>query len=166
LEAIDPGFYAYGSLHFQAVRAATSLIGLGSDARALLLGGRVLSLGASLLAILIGWALAHRAWGRRTGELFLVLAAWIPLDLQQSHFATVEAHHSVWVVFALAACFWLASKSSTGAAAAAGAAVGASLAVKVASLALGLPLGVALVLVLRRRDPLEAVRLGESFRMV
>jgi len=156
----DPGFYAYGSLHFQAVRAATSLIGLGSDARALLLGGRVLSLGASLLAILIGWALAHRAWGRRTGELFLVLAAWIPLDLQQSHFATVEAHHSVWVVFALAACFWLASKSSTGAAAAAGAAVGASLAVKVASLALGLPLGVALVLVLRRRDPLEAVRLG------
>ena len=110
---IDPGFYAYGSLHFQAVRAAT---GRPRSARrwlgSLLVGGRALSLVASMLAIILGWFLAHRVWGRRTGELFLLLVAWVPLDLQQSHFATVEAHHAVWVMAALAACFWFASRGS------------------------------------------------------
>ena len=155
----DPGFYAYGSLHFQAVRAATGLLFLKGDSRSLLMGGRALSLVASMLAIILGWFLAHRVWGRRTGELFLILVAWVPLDLQQSHFATVEAHHAVWVMAALAACFWFASRGNNLSAAATGAAIGASLAVKVSSLALVVPLGVALVIVMRRQDLLETIRL-------
>jgi len=156
---VDPDFYAYGSLHFQAVRATSAVLGLEAVSRQLLVGGRALSLAASMLAIILGWALAHRVWGRRTGELFLLLVAWVPLDLQQSHFATVEAHHAAWVMAALAACFWFASRCSNLAAAATGAAIGASLAVKVSSLALVVPLGVVLVIVARRLDLLEALRL-------
>jgi YYY domain-containing protein len=155
----DPGFYAYGSLHFQAVRATTGVLFLGGGSRGLIVGGRTLSLVASMLAIILAWFLAHRVWGRRTGELFLMLVAWIPLDLQQSHFATVEGHHAVWVMAALAACFWLTFRCDNPSAAATGAAIGASLAVKVSSLALVVPLAVALVIVMRRRGLLEAIRL-------
>ena len=155
----DPGFFAYGSLHFQAVRSAASVLAMDDGVRRLVVGGRLLSVAASMLAILLGFAMAHRAWGRRTGELFLVLVAWIPLDLQQSHFATVEAHHAAWVMLALAACYWLATGGREMAAAAAGAAVGASLAVKVASLGLVFPLALALLLTLRQRDVLYLCRL-------
>ena len=159
----DPGFYAYGSLHFQGVRGVAAVLGMGSQLRGLIVGGRALSVAASLAAILLGWIVARRAWGRRTGDLFLLLAAFIPLDLQQSHFATVEAHHAAWVMAALAASFWLASGGRGLAAATAGIAVGASLAVKVSSLALGLPLAVAVLAAGRRRDGgfvLESANLG------
>jgi len=136
----DPDFYAYGSLHFQAIRLAAMFLGHADELRGIIVSGRVLSLLASMLAIFIAWLLATRAWGRRTGDLFILLAALVPLDLQQSHYTTVEAHHAVWVMAALAACFWLARSGRSVAAAASGAAIGASLAVKVASLALGLPL--------------------------
>ena len=155
----DPGFFAYGSLHFQAVRAAAAAFANGEGVRRLVVGGRLLSVAASMLAILLGFAMAHRAWGRRTAELFLVLVAWVPLDLQQSHFATVEAHHAAWVMLALAACYWLATGGREAAAAAAGAAVGASLAVKVASLGLVFPLALAVLLTLRHRDVLHVFRL-------
>jgi hypothetical protein len=156
----DPAFYAYGSLHFQAVRATAAICGLSDTLRGLIVGGRVLSLIVSMLALILGWSLAHRAWGRKTGEVFLLLAAWIPLDLQQSHFSTVEAHHAAWVLLALAACYWLATGGRDAAAAGAGLAVGASLAVKVASLALVLPLGLALLLAARNRGALHFFRLA------
>ena len=155
----DPEFFAYGSLHFQAVRATTAALAMGGGIRGLVVGGRLLSVAASMLAILLGFAMAHRAWGRRTGELFLVLVAWVPLDLQQSHFATVEAHHAAWVMLALAACYWLATGGREAAAAAAGAAVGASLAVKVASLALVFPLVLAVLLAARQKEILHLFRL-------
>ena len=155
----DPGFYAYGSLHFHAIRATATVLGLGDEVRGLIVSGRVISLIAAMLALALGWLIAYHAWGRRTGDLFILLAAWVPLDLQQSHFTTVEAHHTGWVMAALAACFWLARSGRPIAAAASGAAIGASLAVKVASLALGLPLVVAVVIVVRGRDVLAAVRL-------
>jgi YYY domain-containing protein len=155
----DPGFYAYGSLHFHTIRAAATVLGLSDDIRGLIFSGRVISLVAAMLAIGLGWLIAYRAWGRRTGDLFILLAAWVPLDLQQSHYATVEAHHTGWVMAALAACFWLARSGRPIAAAASGAAIGASLAVKVASLALGLPLVVAVLIAVRGREVLDAVRL-------
>jgi YYY domain-containing protein len=155
----DPGFYAYGSLHFHAVRATATVFGMSDDIRGLIVSGRVISLVAAMLAIGLGWLVAYRAWGRRTGDLFILLSAWVPLDLQQSHFATVEAHHTGWVMAALAACFWLARSGRPIAAAVSGVAIGASLAVKVASLALGLPLMVAVLIAVRGRDVLAAVRL-------
>lgn len=163
----DPGFYAYGSLHFQAVRAGAALLGLGDSLRGLVVGGRGVSLLASMLALVLGWLIARHAWDRRTAFLFLLIAAWVPLDLQQSHFATVEAHHAAWVMAALASCYWLAASGRTAAAAAAGAAVGASLAVKVASLALGLPLAVALLLAVHHRPQQRAVASSalELFRL-
>ena len=155
----DPGFYAYGSLHFQAIRATAAVLGLGKEVRGLIVSGRLISLIATMLALVLGWLIAHHAWGRRTGDLFILLAAWVPLDLQQSHFTTVEAHHAGWVMVALAACFWLARSGRPVAAAASGAAIGASLAVKVASLALGLPLVVAVLLAVHGRGILAAIRL-------
>jgi len=156
----DPGFYAYGSLHFHAVRAFAALRGLALQYDGLIRGGRTLSLLASVLAIFLGWLVARRAWGDRTARLFVLLAAFVPLDIQQSHFATVEAHHALWVTAALAACWWLAEGGGGLAAAVVGLAAGASLAVKVASLGLVLPLAVALLLVALRRGPLEASRLA------
>jgi len=154
----DPhGFYAYGTLHFQAVRMVASVVGLVAEQRTLTVSGRVVSLLATLLAIFVGWWLTHRAWGERTGRLFLVLAAFVPLDIQQSHFATVEAHHTAWVMLALAGCFWLATRPGRPAAMAVGAAIGASLAVKATSLGLVLPLAAALVLSTRDRRRIEAL---------
>jgi 4-amino-4-deoxy-L-arabinose transferase-like glycosyltransferase len=155
----DPGFYAYGSLHFQVIRAVATVLSVEDSMRGLIVSGRLLSLAASMLALMLGWALARRAWGRRTADLFLLLVAFIPLDLQQSHFATVEAHHTAWIMMALAGCYWLATGGGAKASAAAGAAVGASLAVKVASLALGLPLGLALLFAVRARGMVEFFRL-------
>jgi YYY domain-containing protein len=155
----DPDFYAYGSLHFQAIRLTATVLGLGDNLRGLVVSGRALSLLASMLAMVLGWLIASRAWGRRTADLFVLLAAWVPLDLQQSHYTTVEAHHAAWVMAALAACFWLARSGRPLAAAASGAAIGASLAVKVASVALGLPLVLAVLLAVRGRGLLAAARL-------
>ncbi|HHQ47664.1 MAG TPA: hypothetical protein ENK19_02110, partial [Acidobacteria bacterium] len=156
----DPGFYAYGSLHFRLVRAVTAVEGLPRRYAGLLRGGRTLSLAASVLAILLGFVLARRAWGERTAALALVLAAFVPLDLQQSHYATVEAHHALWVAAALAALWWLARSAGWPAALGAGAAAGASLAVKVSSLGLVLPVAVALLIAARRRGALRAAALG------
>jgi len=108
----DPGFYSYGSLHFQAVRGATALLGMAPNMASLIAGGRILSLMASLLTLVLGWWMARAAWGRRTADLFLLLTMLVPLDLQQSHFATVEAHHALWVVATLAASFQLARRPS------------------------------------------------------
>ncbi len=158
----DPGFYAYGSLHFQAARATATVTGLDDGLRELTLAARLVSLLASMLALSLGWLLARHAWGRWTAGLVLLLGALVPLGLQQAHFATVEAHHAAWVMAALAACYWLATGSRRGAAAAlAGAAVGASLAVKVASLPLALPLALALALA-ARRDRRELARLAAT----
>ncbi len=154
----DPGFYAYGALHFQAVRALTAVLGKPETYRGLLVGGRALSLLASLMALLLGFVLARRAWGGRTATVFLALAALVPLDLQQSHFATVEAHHAAWVMVALGACWWLAERGGMAAAVVVGAAIGASLAVKIASLGLVVPLAVAVGLVMRKRGAVEASR--------
>ncbi len=154
----DPGFYAYGSLHFEGIRAAAAALGLPRVYHGLILGGRSLSLLASMVALALCWGLARWAWGRRAATLALALAAMVPLDLQLSHFATVEAHHAAWVVAALAACCWLAWRGSTGAALATGAAWGASLAVKVASLPLALPIAAALLALATRRGRIRALR--------
>ncbi len=107
----DPCFFAYGSLHFQAVRAMTAGVGYPRDWSGLIAGGRVLSLAASLGALLLGIWMAWTAWGFRTALVFGWLAVWIPLDQQLSHFATVESHHAFWVVAALAALFQMARTS-------------------------------------------------------
>ena len=165
----DPQFFAYGSLHFQAVRVMTAAKGHEMKWSGLIAGGRSLSLAASIGALILGMWMAWRAWGLRTALVFGWLAAWIPLDQQLSHFATVEAHHAFWVVAALAAMFQMArsplppSPSQTPSpplglgiagpwlwASVAGAAVGASLAVKISSLALILPLALAIACAVAR----------------
>ncbi len=146
----DPEFSAYGSLHFFAIRGLCALLGMERSYPGFLHAGRLLSLLASFAALLLGFWLARRAWGERTAVLFILLAAVTPLDLQQSHFATVEAHHAFLVLAALAAAWWLAWRGGVVAAALAGVAAGASLAVKVSSLPLVLAVAVALLMVWRR----------------
>ncbi len=104
----DPQFFSYGSLHFQAVRAMTAVVGHERRWSGLFAGGRTLSLAASIGALLLGMWMARRAWGLQTALVFGWLAVWIPLDQQLSHYATVEAHHAFWVVAALAAMFQMA----------------------------------------------------------
>ncbi|MEN8164362.1 MAG: DUF2298 domain-containing protein, partial [Acidobacteriota bacterium] len=108
----NPGFFAYGSLHFQAVRIMTAAIGHERKWSGLIGGGRTLSLAASIGALLLGMWMAMRAWGIRTALIFGWLAAWLPLDQQLSHFATVEAHHAFWVAAALAAMFQMARRAA------------------------------------------------------
>lgn len=148
----DPGFYAYGSLHFFAVRVVAAITGLTIGQSGLILAGRLVSLLSSLAALALGWWLARRAWGRRTADLFLLLTVLVPLDLQQSHYATVEAHHAFWVMATLAAAWWTACSGRSRAAIVLGAAAGASLAVKVSSLSLGLVVLVVIVVAATRRD--------------
>lgn len=108
----DPHFFAYGSLHFQAIRAMTAVVGHEPNWSGLIAGGRCLSLAASLGALLLGLWMARRAWGWSTALVFGWLAAWIPLNQQLSHYATVEAHHAFWVVAALAAMFQMARSAT------------------------------------------------------
>lgn len=140
----NPQFFAYGSLHFNMIRVTTALAGLQSNWSGSMAGGRALSLLCSLGALLLGLWMALKAWGIRTALIFAGLAVWIPLDQQLSHYATVEAHHALWVVAALAAMFQMARSRSGWWALAAGIAVGASLAVKISSAALVLPLALAI----------------------
>ena len=156
----DPGFYAYGSLHFSLLRVVTELTGRRPIYANLIVTGRALSLLASLLAVAVVYWLGRRALGRRAASIAALLLALTPLDLQLSHYATVEAHHALWVVAALALAWLLARRPAPWWAAAAGAAIGASLAVKVASLPLLAPLAVALLAAGRRRGPLHAGGLG------
>ncbi|RLE23623.1 MAG: hypothetical protein DRJ65_11450, partial [Acidobacteria bacterium] len=108
----DPQFFAYGSLHFQAVRIMTAVTGHERKWSGLIAGGRSLSLAASIGALLLGIWMALRAWGIRTALIFGWLAAWIPLDQQLSHYATVEAHHALLVAAALAAMFQMAREAA------------------------------------------------------
>lgn len=150
----DPGFYAYGSLHFFAVRATARMLGFEPRWGGLIASGRLLSLLASLAALALGMWMADRAWGRRTARLFGWMALWVPLDQQVSHYATVEAHHAFWVVSALAALFQFGRTRRWRWALVSGAAIGASLAVKISSLALAGPAALALAwVVLRSRRP-------------
>lgn len=143
----DPEFFAYGTLHIQLVRMAAVLTEGGDEFADLVRGGRFLSVCASLAALALGYWLAQRAWGDSVAGVFVLLAACVPLDLQQSHFATVEAHHAFWVVAALAASWRLVVQPSVASALGVGVAFGASLAVKVASLPLLLPIAAAFVIV-------------------
>jgi 4-amino-4-deoxy-L-arabinose transferase-like glycosyltransferase len=157
----DPGFYAYGSLHFSLLRTVTALTGQHPAYEQLLVTGRVLSLLASVLTVVVVFWLGRRAFGRRAALLAALLLAIVPLDLQLSHYATVEAHHALWVVSALALAWLVARRPSAWWwAAAAGAAIGASLAVKVASLPLLASLAVALVAATRRRGLVHTAGLG------
>ncbi len=161
----DPQFFAYGSFHFQAVRLMTAASGHERKWSGLIAGGRTLSLAASIGALLLGIWMAMSAWGIRTALIFGWLAAWIPLDQQLSHYATVEAHHAFWVVAELAAMFQMVRSAlppspppplesgfvrSWPWALLAGVAVGASLAVKISSLALVFPLVLAIVCAVAR----------------
>ncbi len=156
----DPGFYAYGSLHFHAIRAVATVLGLGTRYAGVLRAGRILSVAAVLAALLLGWWMARRAWGDRTARLVLLLGAFVPLDLQQAHYATVEAHHAGWVMGALASCWWLAVAATWPAALVAGAALGLSLAVKVSSLGLVVPLAAGILMAARRRGWTAGLHLG------
>jgi YYY domain-containing protein len=156
----DPGFYAYGSLHFSLLRTVTELTGQRPIYEHLLVTGRALSLLASLLTVGVVWWLGRRAFGRRAALLAAALLTLTPLDLQLSHYATVEAHHAFWVAVALALAWLLARRPEPWWAAAAGVAIGASLAVKVASLPLLAPLAVALIAAGRRRGAVHAAGLG------
>jgi len=155
----DPGFFAYGSLHFQAVRLFAALQSGSDDWGRLMAGGRMLSLLASMGCLLLGWGLAFSAWGEGTAWIFLLIGAWAPMDLQLSHYGTVEAHHSFWIMLCLASLYQLLRKGKWGWAAASGAAFGAALAVKIASLGLLAPVGLLFLLLLTRRvDPLSLMK--------
>jgi YYY domain-containing protein len=143
----DPGFFAYGSLHFNAIRAMRAGLMMPDHWGAFVRAGRMVSLFASLGALVLGWWMARRGWGRRTALLGLALAALVPLDIQLSHYGTVEAHHALWVMAALAAAFQLTRRPHPVWAIASGAAMGASLAVKISSLGLLAPIAVALAVV-------------------
>jgi YYY domain-containing protein len=114
-----------------------------------------------VLTLALGWCCARKVWGSKTALLFLGIAIWVPLDIQQSHFATVEAHQTFLVTLTLVLSIWLASTRNMLAAVSVGVATGLALAVKLSSLPLALPIGVALVIA-GRQELVKVPALGAA----
>jgi len=162
----NPGFFAYGSLHFAAVKAFSALIALKSSWIVLLTGGRLLSLLAGMASLLIAWSLVRRIWGTRAGRYFLLIGAFLPMDIQLGHYATVEAHHAFWIILSLAALNGLAEADPhrlTWWSLAAGAAIGASLTIKISSLGLAPAVLVSLAFLLRKHSAPEVLHAAGVF---
>ncbi|MCX6358925.1 MAG: glycosyltransferase family 39 protein [Armatimonadetes bacterium] len=102
---LDLGFYNYGTLYFyvwQAAAAVNSAYGLVSwpappaapstdGAGALILVGRLVSVGSAALTVLLCGLTGRRLHGRRGGLVAAAVVAAAPLSIIHSRFATVDA---------------------------------------------------------------------------
>ena len=115
------GFYVYGDLPLILVHWAGRWFGrpgndldqtlfgvdLGPDAGTVTLVGRGFSVACDLIALFALFAVGLRLYGRAVGLVAAALYAAAVLPIQQSHFFTVDACASMFVVIA----FWFAAGS-------------------------------------------------------
>lgn len=109
-------FFVYGLFPLLTVRALAWCLGprsplgfaaldaFGADLAGVALAGRVVSVLADLLSLLLLFAIGRRLHGRTTGVLAAALYAAAVLPIQLAHFSTVDAFANLFVVLA----FWLA----------------------------------------------------------
>jgi YYY domain-containing protein len=142
---LDPEFYAYGSLPFYVVRAATSALrqvklGPVDDFALILLTGRALCALAGVLTVGLLFRVGSRLYGARVGALAALLLAACVLHIQHSHFMTSDVLLTLLVLASLERCLDIVQRGSVAEHAWAGAFVGLALATKVSAAPLLLPL--------------------------
>src|SRR5574341_600676 len=92
-------FYVYGTLPLFLVRYTYEL--LGSHAAPIKLLGREFSALADLLSVLILYLIVARLYGRRTALLAASFSALAVMQIQQSHYFTVDLFMNPWMYLAL-----------------------------------------------------------------
>jgi YYY domain-containing protein len=90
-------FYVYGNLPMTIIRTVAD----GTDQTNLRLFGRQFSALADLFAIFFLYLLVSRLYGRRVGLLASLFSALIVMQIQQSHFFTVDLFANAFAFFAL-----------------------------------------------------------------
>ncbi|HVE14423.1 MAG TPA: glycosyltransferase family 39 protein, partial [Elusimicrobiota bacterium] len=106
---LNPHIFVWGSLHYYLLKAALSAY---AHAHALIPGGaaplprlcmaaRLLSVGLSLLTIVLVYALGRLLSGGRAGLLGAALFAVSPLAVETSHYGVVESQLGAWSALSL-----------------------------------------------------------------
>jgi len=93
------GFFVYGNLPIVLVRVSYEL--LGDSAGPLKYLGREFSAIADLFSILILYLLVSRLYGRRIAVLAAAFSALAVMEIQQSHFYTVDLFMLPFILLAL-----------------------------------------------------------------
>ena len=94
------GFYVYGTLPIFTARYVVELIYGHSGFKEMTLVGRPLSALADILSVLFVYLMAARLYDRRVGLLAGAFAAVAVLQIQQSHFFTVDTFLNFFIVLA------------------------------------------------------------------
>ncbi len=141
----NPRWFPYGSLPLYLLKAGQALLSLfGSfefgDLRFL---GRVLSAVADTGTVALVFVLGTRIFGRRVGVLAAILVAFSVINLQLSHFYTVETFFTLFIALALLFLLRVMERGRWRDAAVAGAFVGLALATKVSAAPILAAVGVA-----------------------
>lgn len=160
---LDPGFFAYGSLPFYAIRAVASALGVvdpswRDDFASIVLVGRAVSALAGVATVWALYRLGRRLHGPHVGLLAAGLLAACPLHIQCSHFLAADVVLSLFALLAISACLVLAESGRPRDALLAGLCVGAALATKTSAAPLLAPLAVALACAWRRSRTLRPAR--------
>ncbi len=93
------GFFVYGNLPIILVRVSYEM--LGDNAGPLKYLGRQFSAMSDLFSIVILYLLVSRLYGRRTGLLASAFSALAVMEIQQSHFYTVDLFMLPFILLAL-----------------------------------------------------------------
>lgn len=104
------GFYVYGTLPMFITRAAVELIKGHTGFQEMLEVGRPLSAVADILTVLLVYLVAARLYDRRVGLLAAAFSALAVLQIQQSHFFTMDTFINMFTFLA----FYFAVRVSLG----------------------------------------------------
>jgi YYY domain-containing protein len=87
---VGHGFYVYGTLPMFITRYVVEWVFGHSGFNEMTQVGRVLSTAADLMVVLLVYLVAERLYGKRTGALAACFSAAVVLQIQQSHFFTMD----------------------------------------------------------------------------
>jgi YYY domain-containing protein len=94
------GFFVYGDLPIILVRYVAELVGQSTYDKVNLLGRQISAL-SDLLTVLMAYLIATRLYDRRVGLLTAAFSALAVLQIQQSHFFTVDTVANLFIFLAL-----------------------------------------------------------------
>ncbi len=131
---LNPRFFAYGSFPLYLLRLTSSLLALVdpgwlSMSRYYLLG-RVISAVFDTLTVLAAYGLGSKAFDRRVGLLTAAFLTFAVLNIQMSHFFTVDTLLTMIVLLAVSKAMDVAKRGSLGDGGKLGLLLGAGLATK------------------------------------
>lgn len=95
------GFYVYGTLPMFAARYLAEWIFGHSGFSEMTQVGRVLSASVDLLAVLLVFLIAEKLYNKRVGVLAAAFSAGVVLQIQQSHFFTMDTFANTFALLAI-----------------------------------------------------------------